>query len=105
MTPYWTDGLLLSRDPASKASKTNFLDRAAGLARACSRITGKDEAAGTAGADFNVQRELLRHSTIQSTLNTYTQEIPEQKRAAKTSVVGILFNENASVDQSSANGS
>jgi len=80
------------------------LDRAAGLARACSRITGKDEAGGTAGADFKVQRELLRHSTIQSTLNTYTQDIPEQKRAANTTVVGILFNENASVDQASQMG-
>jgi hypothetical protein len=52
-----------------------------------------------------VQQELLRHSTIQNTLNTYTQAISEQKRAANTIVVGILFNENASTDQSSANGS
>jgi integrase len=33
-----------------------------------------------AGADIKVQQELLRHSTIQSTLNTYTQAISEQKR-------------------------
>ena len=58
-----------------------------------------------AGADIKVQQELLRHSTIQSTLNTYTQAISEQKRAANTTVVGILFNENASPDQPSANGS
>jgi integrase len=56
-----------------------------------------------AGADIKVQQELLRHSTIQSTLNTYTQAISEQKRAANTIVVGILFNENASTDQPSAN--
>ena len=47
---------------------------------------------------------MLRHSTIQSTLNTYTQAVSVQKRAANTTVVGILFNENAS-DQPSANGS
>jgi integrase len=58
-----------------------------------------------AGADIKVQQELLRHSTIQSTLNTYTQAVSEQKRAANTMVVGILFNENASTDQPSANGS
>ena len=58
-----------------------------------------------AGTDIKVQQELLRHSTIQSTLNTYTQAISEQKRAANTIVVGSLFNENASTDQSSANGS
>jgi integrase len=58
-----------------------------------------------AGADIKVQQELLRHSIIQSTLNTYTQAISEQKRAANTIVVGILFNENASTNQPSANGS
>ena len=58
-----------------------------------------------AGADIKVQQELLRHATIQSTLNTYTQAISEQKRAANTTVVGILFNENASTDQPAANGS
>jgi integrase len=57
------------------------------------------------GTDIKVQQELLRHSTIQSTLNTYTQAISEQKRAANTIVVGSLFNENASPDQPSANGS
>src|SRR5450631_3756098 len=58
-----------------------------------------------AGADIKVQQELLRHSTIQSTLNTYTQAISEQKRSANSVVVGILLNENASPDQPSANGS
>jgi integrase len=58
-----------------------------------------------AGADIKVQQELLRHATIQSTLNTYTQVFSEQKCAANTTVVGILFNENASTDQPSANGS
>jgi integrase len=58
-----------------------------------------------AGADIKVQQELLRHSTIQSTLNTYTQAISERKHGANTIVVGILFNENASTNQPSVNGS
>jgi hypothetical protein len=56
-----------------------------------------------AGADIKVQQELLRHSTIQSTMNIYTQAVSEQKRAANSTVVAILFNESAS--QNPANGS
>ena len=55
-----------------------------------------------AGTDIKVQQELLRHSTIHSTLNTYTQAISGQKRSANSMVVGILFNENAFTDQSSS---
>jgi integrase len=58
-----------------------------------------------AGADIKVQQELLRHSTIQSTMNIYTQAVSEQMRSANSMVVGILFNENAPTDQPSANGS
>jgi len=58
-----------------------------------------------AGTDIKVQQELLWHSTIQSTLNTCTQAISEQKRAANLMVVGNLLNENASMDQPSENGS
>jgi integrase len=59
----------------------------------------------SAGADIKVQQELLRHATIQSTLNTYTQAISEQKRSANSVVVGILLDENAATDRPSANGS
>ena len=43
------------------------------------------------GADIKVQQELLRHSTIQSTMNIYTQAVSEQKRAANSVVVAILL--------------
>ncbi|SRR6266699_6150080 len=39
------------------------------------------------GADIKVQQELLRHSTIQSTMNVYTQAMSEGKRAANSVVV------------------
>jgi integrase len=39
------------------------------------------------GADVKVQQELLRHSTIQSTMNVYTQAMSEGKRAANSVVV------------------
>ena len=56
------------------------------------------------GAGMKVQQELLRHSTIQSTMNIYTQAISEQKRAANSMVVGILFSKIASENQPPANG-
>jgi hypothetical protein len=36
-------------------------------------------------------QELLRHSTVQSTMNVYTQAVSEQKRIANSAVVGLLF--------------
>jgi hypothetical protein len=39
------------------------------------------------GADIKVQQELLRHSTIQSTMNVYTQAMSEGKRAANSVIV------------------
>jgi integrase len=57
------------------------------------------------GVDIKVQQELLRHSTIQSTMNIYTQAVSEQKRAANSMVVGILLNEIAPENKAPANGS
>ena len=44
-----------------------------------------------AEVDIKVQQELLRHSTIQSTLNIYTQAVGERKRAANRLVGDALF--------------
>jgi len=45
------------------------------------------------GTDIKVQQELLRHATVQSTMNIYTQAVSQQKRIANSLVVGVLFNE------------
>jgi hypothetical protein len=42
----------------------------------------------SAHVDLKVQQELLRHSTIQSTINIYTRAVPKEKRAANRLVVG-----------------
>ena len=57
------------------------------------------------GTDIKVQQELLRHSTIQNTMNIYTQAVSEQKRAANSVVVAILLNEIAPETHVPANGS
>jgi hypothetical protein len=36
-------------------------------------------------------QELLRHSTIRVTLDTYTQAVTTEKREAQESVVALLF--------------
>jgi hypothetical protein len=43
-----------------------------------------------AHVDLKVQQELLRHSSIQSTMNIYTQAVSEQKRAANSLVVAVV---------------
>jgi integrase len=57
-----------------------------------------------AGADIKVQQELLRHSTIQSTMNIYTQAVSEHKRAANSMVVEVLLNKIAGENQPAAKG-
>ena len=47
------------------------------------------------GADIKVQQELLRHSTVQSTMNPYTQAVSEQKRIVNSTVVDLLFGSGA----------
>jgi len=56
------------------------------------------------GTDIKVQQELLPHSTVQSTMNVYTQAIAEHKRAANSTVVGMVFDRKTAEGQFSANG-
>jgi len=43
------------------------------------------------GAELKVMQELMRHSTIRLTLDTYTQAVTTKKRAAQTAVVTLLL--------------
>lgn len=43
------------------------------------------------GAELKIMQELLRHSTIRVTLDTYTQAVTTEKREAQESVVALLF--------------
>jgi integrase len=42
------------------------------------------------GEDVKVAQELLRHSTSRMTLDTYTQALGPDKRAAQSKVVGMI---------------
>jgi integrase len=45
------------------------------------------------GAELKIMQELLRHSTIRVTLDTYTQAVTTEKRNAQEAVVTLLFPE------------
>jgi len=47
------------------------------------------------GAELKIMQELLRHSTIRVTLDTYTQAVTTEKRDAQEAVVALLFPEKA----------
>jgi len=47
------------------------------------------------GAELKIMQELLRHSTIRVTLDTYTQAVTTEKRNAQDAVVALLFPTNA----------
>jgi hypothetical protein len=47
----------------------------------------------SAGTDIKVQQELLRHANIQTTMNIYTQAVPDQKRAANSKVVEMVLSD------------
>jgi site-specific recombinase XerD len=42
------------------------------------------------GAELKIMQELLRHSTIRVTLDTYTQAVTTEKRNAQDAVVAVL---------------
>jgi len=48
------------------------------------------------GADIKVMQELLRHSSVRCTLDTYTQAIMPAKRAAQSAVLSMIFAEGQS---------
>jgi integrase len=43
------------------------------------------------GTEFKVMQELLRHSTLRSTLDIYTQAITPAKHAAQAAVLSLVF--------------
>jgi integrase len=49
------------------------------------------------GTEFKVMQELLRHSTLLSTLDVYTQAITSAKHAAQAAVMSLVFSCEASV--------
>src|ERR1700726_2489936 len=47
------------------------------------------------GTEFKVMQELLRHSTLRSTLDVYTQAVTPAKHAAQAAVMSLVFSSSA----------
>jgi site-specific recombinase XerD len=43
------------------------------------------------GAEFKVMKELMRHSSLRSTLNVYTQAVTPAKHEAQAAVLSLVF--------------
>ncbi len=83
--PPWPDSLLADHlQPAAKAAGIGKI----GWHTFRHTYSTLLHALGTTPA---VQKELLRHANIQTTLNLYTQAVSEAKREAASKVVGVLW--------------
>src|ERR1700685_3720682 len=56
------------------------------------------------GTEFKVMQELLRHSSLRSTLDVYTQAITPAKHAAQAAVLSLVFSPETNGTQSSGSG-
>jgi len=50
------------------------------------------------GTEFKVMQELLRHSSLRSTLDVYTQAMTPSKKAAQDAVMSLVLSANAATD-------
>jgi site-specific recombinase XerD len=65
------------------------------LAHVSSHIFDAVEMLRSVGTEFKVMQELLRHSTLRSTLDVYTQAITPAKHAAQAAVWSLVFSHEA----------
>jgi integrase len=55
------------------------------------------------GAPMKVQQELMRHASIQTTMNVYGRAMTDSKRKANSQVVGLVFGETLDVRKGGLN--
>jgi hypothetical protein len=68
------------------------------------RVRAHSTLLGSMGTEFKVMQELLRHSTLRSTLDNYTQAITPAKHAAQAAVFSSLFSREANGTSQSSTG-
>ena len=54
------------------------------------------DSTSSVGTEFKVMQELLRHSTLRSTLDVYTQAVTPAKHAAQAAVTSLVFSSDKS---------
>jgi len=83
--PYWYQSLM--------RNQIREVARRVGIAKKMGWHTFRHTCATllrASGADIKVVQELLRHASCRVTLDTYTQAVTEQKRAAQNKIAGLV---------------
>ncbi len=83
--PYWGQSLM--------SNKIRKVARGVGISKKIGWHTFRHTCATllrASGADIKVVQELLRHASCRVTLDTYTQAVTEQKRAAQSRVASLV---------------
>jgi len=83
--PYWCQSLMRNR--------ISVVARRVGITKKIGWHTFRHTCATllrASGADIKVVQELLRHASCRVTLDTYTQAVTEQKRAAQNKIAGMV---------------
>src|SRR6266567_8776383 len=83
--PYWGQSLM--------SNKIRKVARGVGISKKIGWHTFRHTCATllrASGADIKVVQELLRHASCRVTLDTYTQAVSEQKRAAQNKIAGMV---------------
>jgi integrase len=83
--PYWGQSIM--------SNQIRKVAREAGITKKIGWHTFRHTCATllrASGADIKVVQELLRHASCRVTLDTYTQAVTEQKRAAQNKIAGMV---------------
>ena len=76
--------------PKASANFWEFPNRCSEFFRVNHESMAIELAGDFQGADIKVVQELLRHASRPITLDTYTQAVTEQKRAARNKIAGLV---------------
>ena len=87
----WPD-ILAARLIKGPTSDISVLNEGIGGNRVLNETTGPSD---ETGAPMKVQQELMRHASIQTTMNVYGRAMAETKRRANSQVVGLVFGPNS----------
>jgi integrase len=97
--PYWGQAIL--RKYLRPVAQRVGIQKCIGWHTFCHRYSTLLRSVGT---EFKVMQELLRHSSLRSTLDIYTQAITPAKHAAQAAVLSLVFSREANGTSQSSSG-